>query len=70
MIFFFWRYTGLVTKPGAFQASSEDVNYLKMLMGKIQERNHLIKKFIAERDDEEDDDSGSGSGSGGNFFYI
>ena len=41
-------------------------------MGKIQERNHLIKKFIAERDDEEDDDSGSGSGSGsgGNFFYI
>ena len=41
-----------------------------MLMGKIQERNHLIKKFIAERDDEEDDDSGSGSGSGGNFFYI
>lgn len=60
------RYTGLDTKPGAFQASLEDVNYLKMLMGKIQERNHLIKKFIVDRDDEEDGESGSASGSAEN----
>lgn len=38
-------------------------------MRKIQERNHIIKKFIVESDDdEEDDESGSGSGSAGNFF--
>ena len=40
-----------------------------MLMGKIQERNHLIKKLIVEGDDEEEEDeSGSGSGTAGNFF--
>ena len=70
LILFFSRYTGLDTKPGAFQPSSEDVNYLKLLMGKIQERNHLIKKLIVDRDNEDDGESGSGSGSAGNFFYI
>ena len=39
-----------------------------MLVGRIQERNHLFKKFIFDRDDEDDGESGSGSGSAGNFF--
>ena len=70
IFFFFWRYTGLDTKPGTFQGSSEDGNYLKMLMRKIQERNNMIKKFIVERDDEEDGESGSASGSAGNDFLL
>ena len=69
LIFFFRRYTGLDTKPGAFRPSAEDENYLKMLIRKIQERKNIIKKFI-ERHDEEDDESGSGSGSAGNCFLL
>lgn len=69
LFLFFWRYTGLDAKPGAFQTSSEDEKYLKMLMTKIQERNVVIRKSIVERDDDEDEESGSGSASGGNLLF-
>jgi len=64
------KYTGLDTKPGTFQGSSEDVKYLKMLMRKIQERINIIKKFIVERDDDEEDESGSASGSAENEIGV
>lgn len=52
--------------------TTEAAKYLKLLMGKIREKNVEIEKSIVsnEADENGDEGSASGSGSGGNVIVL
>ena len=50
--------------------TTEEAKRLKLLVGKIRERNVDIEKSIVNNEVDEDGESGSGSGSGGGNIWL